>query len=56
MTDKKINLDDATVRVMKQVLAMPPKRHDEMKVGRPKKKKKRGPKDRASSSKRRSAS
>jgi hypothetical protein len=50
---KKSDLDPATQDIVKRVLAMPPKRHDEMKVGRPEKKKKRGPKDRASSSKRR---
>lgn len=51
----KVDLDAATVRVMKQVLAMPPKPHEAMKVGR-QKKKKSGPKDRASSAKRRTAS
>ena len=55
MTDKKLKLDDATVRVMERMLNTPPKQHDEMKVGRTPKKKKRDPKDRASSSKRRSA-
>jgi hypothetical protein len=55
MTNKKAGLDDATVNVMKRVLAMPPKPHKEMKVGRPANKKKRGPKDHASSSKPRSA-
>jgi hypothetical protein len=55
VSNKKISLDDATVRVMKQVLAMPPKRHEEMKIGRPANKKKRSPKDRASSSKPRTA-
>jgi hypothetical protein len=52
---KKVELDPATVNLVKRVLAMPPKHHDEMKVGRPASKKKRGPKARASSSKRRSA-
>ena len=52
---KKVKLDADTIRVMQQVLAMPPKRHDEMKVGRPAQSKKRGPKDRASSAKRRTA-
>lgn len=51
MANNKIKLDAATVRVMKQVLAMPPKPHEEMKVGRPSQGKKRGPKDRAASSK-----
>ena len=55
MMKKKSNLDDATVRVMKQVLAMPPKPHEKMKIGRPSQSKKRGPKDRASSSKPRTA-
>jgi len=32
MTPKKPDLDDATVRVMKRVLAMPPKPHGEMKA------------------------
>lgn len=51
---KKPKLDKATERLLRKVLAMPPKPHDEMKVGRPSKKR-RGPKGRASSSKRRSA-
>lgn len=49
MATRKPNLDAATVTVMKRMLAMPPKLHEDMKVGRPAKKKKRGPKDRASS-------
>lgn len=49
---KKSDLDPATQSIVKRVLAMPPKRHDEMKVGRPAgKKKERGPKGRAASSK-----
>lgn len=56
MSDKKPELDDATVRIMKKVLAMPPKHHDEMKVGRPMDKKRRGPKGPAASAKRRTAS
>jgi len=51
---KKPQLDAATVKVLKRLLATPPKPHDEMKVGRPaqiKKKKKASPKGRASSSK-----
>jgi hypothetical protein len=52
---RRIQFDAATLRVMKRVLTMPPKRHEEMKVGRPANRKKRGPKDRASSSKPRSA-
>ena len=56
MTSKKPDLDKATIEVARRVLQMPPKPHDEMKVGRPAvKKKKRGPKDRASSAKQRSA-
>jgi len=41
--------------VMKRMLGTPPKPHTEMKVGRPKKEKKRVAKARASSAKRRSA-
>jgi len=52
---KKVNLDQNTVNLVKRVLAMPPKHHEEMKVGRPDAKKKRGPKARASSAKRRTA-
>jgi hypothetical protein len=55
MGKRAFDLDQATVAVMKKMLAMPPKPHDEMKVGRTAKKKRRDPKDRASSSKRRSA-
>ena len=51
MTGKKPKLDVTTLKVLKQVLALPPKHHDEMKVGRPAPKKKRDTKDRASSSK-----
>jgi hypothetical protein len=56
MTSKKPKLDSATVRLMQKVLAMPPKSHDEMKVGRPTKKKNRGTKGSAVSAKPRSAS
>ena len=52
MADKKPKLDEATIKVMEQVLAMPPKQTKELKVGRKAAKKKRGSKDRASSSKR----
>ena len=38
---KKLDLDDATIAVMKRMLGTPPKPHNEMKVGRPKKEKKR---------------
>jgi hypothetical protein len=55
MTSKKVSLDPATVNLVKRVLAMPPKPHEEMKVGRPANKKKRGPKARAASAKRRTA-
>jgi hypothetical protein len=56
MAANKPKLDDATIKIVKQILSMPPKPHDKMKVGRPKKEKKRGVKVRASSSKPRSAS
>jgi hypothetical protein len=52
---KKLDLDETTISVMKRILSAPPKPHNEMKVGRPKKGKKRGTKTRASSAKRRSA-
>lgn len=56
MTKKKSEIDEGTVALMRRLLAMPPKAHDEMKVGRkPTKKKKRGTKGRASSAKRRTA-
>jgi hypothetical protein len=55
MANKKVNLDAATVQVIKQVLAMPPKRHDEMKLGRTTKPKGRRPKARAASAKPRTA-
>jgi hypothetical protein len=48
---KKPKLDASTLKVLKQVLALPPKPHEEMKVGRPAAKKKRAAKGRASSSK-----
>ena len=51
MATKKPILDAATVQVVKQVLAMPPKHQQDMKVGRPVGKKRGGPKDRAFSSK-----
>lgn len=47
---KKPKLDPATTEVLKRMLAMPPKPHDDMKVGRPKKAAKS--KDPAASSKR----
>jgi hypothetical protein len=52
---KKSDLDPTTQAIVKRVLAMAPKPHDEMKIGRTKKKTKRGPKDHASSAKRRTA-
>lgn len=54
MATKKSGLDAATLKVVQQVLAMPPKPHENMKVGRAPKKK-RDPKGRASSSKPQSA-
>lgn len=51
MAGKAPKLDKATVDVVKAVLAMPPKHHDEMKVGRAPKKKEAAPKGRASSAK-----
>ncbi|MDP1730177.1 MAG: hypothetical protein Q8L54_03170 [Devosia sp.] len=45
---KKPKLDLKTIEVLKRVLAMPPKPHDEMKVGQSKKRKPKAP---ASSSK-----
>lgn len=56
MVSKKPDLDDATVGILKRILAMPPKHHDEMKVGRPEKKKQRAAKGRAASAKPRTAS
>jgi hypothetical protein len=53
---KKADLDEATIAVVRRMLSTPPKRHDEMKIGRPAKKKKHEPKVRASSSKRSTAS
>ncbi len=56
MSSKKPDLDKATIDLAKRVLAMPPKPHEDMKVGRPvAKKKKRSPKGRASSAKRHDA-
>jgi hypothetical protein len=51
---KKPKLDAATLRLVQKVLALPPKPHEDMKLGRAKKKK-RGLKSRASSAKRRNA-
>jgi hypothetical protein len=55
MPKKTTKLDAATVQVMKKVLAMPPKLHEDMKVGRPLQSKKRGSKGRASCAKPRTA-
>ena len=55
MPVKKAGLDGDTLRVLQRVLSMPPKHHDEMKIGKPAQKKRRKPKDRASSSKPQSA-
>jgi hypothetical protein len=52
---KKPKLDARTLRVLRRMLAMPPKLHEDMKVGRPQVSKKRGPKGRAVSAKRRTA-
>jgi hypothetical protein len=48
MVSKKPDLDKTTVDIIKRVLAMPPKPHEAMRVGRPAAKKKRSPKGRAS--------
>jgi hypothetical protein len=54
--ERKADLDDATIQIVKKMLAMPPRHHDEMKVGLPKEKKQRNPKDRAASAKRHTVS
>ncbi len=36
MAIKKPDLDEATLRIVERMLQMPPKLHDEMKVGKPK--------------------
>jgi hypothetical protein len=46
MIAKKLELDDATVRIMRRMLNTPPKPHEEMKVGRPPRQKKRAAKSR----------
>lgn len=52
MDQKKIDLDEPTLRVMRKILNTPPKPHEKMKIGRSsQQKKKRGPKDRAASAK-----
>jgi len=52
---KKQKLDKATINIMQRLLNMPPKVHEDMKVGRTRKKKKRGSSTRAASSKQRNA-
>lgn len=54
MKAKPPKLDKTTIEVVKSVLAMPPKPHQTMKLGRDPNKE-RGPKDRAASAKRRTA-
>ncbi len=56
MSGKKPDLDDATVAIMRRLLATPPKHHDDMKVGRPKNKKRAAAKGRAASARPRTAS
>lgn len=56
MTSKEPDLDEATVRILKRVLAMPPKHHGDMKVGRPKGKKRAALRGRATSARPRTAS
>jgi hypothetical protein len=34
-TSKKPDLDEATLRIARRMLSMPPKPHDEMKIGNP---------------------
>jgi hypothetical protein len=50
MDGKDTKLDETTVAIAKRLMEMPPKPHDEMRVGRPSPKKARGSKGRASSS------
>jgi hypothetical protein len=38
MTAKKPNLDETTIQIVKRMLSMPPKHHDEIKIGRKQKK------------------
>jgi hypothetical protein len=52
MSSKKTDLDEATLHVLKKVLALPPRHHDEIKVGRPAK----GTKPKAKGSKTKPAS
>jgi len=52
---RKPKIPAATAEMMKKLLAMPPKPHDEMKVGRLANSKKRGAKVRASSAKQNTA-
>ncbi len=56
MAKKTRELDAATLEVVKRVLAMPPKQNEELKLGRPpKRRKKRNAKSRDASSKPRNA-
>jgi hypothetical protein len=41
MAVKKPDLDEATLRIMERMMKMPPKPHDEMKIGARRKKTKR---------------
>lgn len=52
---QKPKIPPATAEMMRKLLAMPPKPHEEMKIGRPANRKKRGPKARVSSAKQRTA-
>jgi hypothetical protein len=47
MAVKRPDLDEATLRIAERVLKMPPKPHDDMKLGARRKKTKRGKKKRA---------
>jgi hypothetical protein len=52
--NKKFDLDDATLQIMKRMLNAPPKPHEDMKLGR--EKKRRPAKSRTASAKRLNAS
>jgi hypothetical protein len=52
MQVKKKPLDAGTAELVKKLLSLPPKQHEDMKVGRPASQKKRKPTGRASSAKR----
>jgi hypothetical protein len=55
MTAKKPKLDKVTAGIAERLMKLPPKHHEDMKVGRSAPKKKRSPTGRASSSKPHSA-